>query len=372
LWDLVDDDITDVKFAARVLLSSTLFENGWVRVEEGYGRGGTVYFECKYPALDIVESLIKDVYWQWKEAQIDVRYERGTVKSFRVEIPNILEDGLENVIGRTRPVSESSINESAWWISPKGQEYEIPSFSHQDWIEDQVINKHNPEFLDLAAEHPDWARTKLGFAEKLYDGGLVQNGWIRVEGGGDNPAVEGPVSKLEQIERIINDRFFGKTVSVELKDNNGEQACFNVVTQSDVEEYGLSHMMRAGGGLQEAMENDKFGYKSVRKGYVQNDPNPNVIILDPRYPPNKPDSKLCFNLNYLEAGDKAKLIREIQKYDDKILGIKEAKAFIASTLNKGFYPKGKKLKIRRYQDLISKFPVLKKTIRRYRYQGISR
>lgn len=141
-------------------------------------------------------------------------------------------------------------------------------------------------------------------------------------------------------------------------------------------------------GLDEAMRNREIGYESVRKNYEINDANPHILILDRGYPPNKPDSFLAFNLNYLKSKNLQKLIKRVQVYDDSVVGINDVEKFMSSflkrdteeidkkkmkmssILNKGIYPKGKESKINRYKSLISRFPMLKKTIRRYKYRGI--
>jgi len=128
--------------------------------------------------------------------------------------------------------------------------------------------------------------------------------------------------------------------------------------------------------LDEALQLKKLVYKGTRPEYEIHDGNPNVLILDDDY---KYDghgrSVLGFNLNYLDelsASDKRKLVRSVNKVDNKILDIKGVKAWIRQMLNRGDY-KGfsKDKKIERYKKIIKEFPELKKVIRRYKYDGIS-
>jgi len=125
--------------------------------------------------------------------------------------------------------------------------------------------------------------------------------------------------------------------------------------------------------LNEALKRQKIKYQSVRKNYKIHDPNPDILILDPDYPPDKGDGILAFNLNYLDdltKEEKKKLIKDIQKYDNSILDIKGVKAFLRKIVNIGDYGFDKDTKIKRYRSLVKKFPVLKKIIRHYKKTGI--
>lgn len=128
--------------------------------------------------------------------------------------------------------------------------------------------------------------------------------------------------------------------------------------------------------LDEALQLKKLAYKGTRRDYEIHDGNPNVLILDDDY---KHDSHgrsiLGFNLNYLDelsASDKRKLVRSVNKVDNKILDIKGVKAWMRQILNRGDY-KGfsKDKKIKRYKKIVKEFPELKKIIRRYKYNGIN-
>lgn len=128
--------------------------------------------------------------------------------------------------------------------------------------------------------------------------------------------------------------------------------------------------------LVEALQLKKLAYNGTRKEYDIHDSNPNVLILDNDYKyDGKGRSILGFNLNYLDKlseADKRKLVRSINKLDNKVLDIKGVKAWIRHRFNKGDY-KGLSTdkKIERYKKLIKEFPELKKVIRRYKYEGIT-
>lgn len=129
--------------------------------------------------------------------------------------------------------------------------------------------------------------------------------------------------------------------------------------------------------LDEALRVDKIGYKGTRPWYSIHDDNPNVLVLDDDYDVDgKGRSILGFNLNYLDnlkAADRRNLIKRVNKLDNKILDVKGVKAFVKRVFNKGDY-KGLSVekKKERYEELIKKFPELKKTIRRYKYDGVSK
>lgn len=128
--------------------------------------------------------------------------------------------------------------------------------------------------------------------------------------------------------------------------------------------------------LNEALQLKKLSYNGTRESYDIHDDNPNVLILDDDY---KHDgngrSILGFNLNYLDglsASDKRKLVRSVNKVDNKVLDIKGVKTWARTMFNRGDY-KGlsKSKKIERYKEIVKEFPELRKVIRRYKYNGIS-
>lgn len=125
----------------------------------------------------------------------------------------------------------------------------------------------------------------------------------------------------------------------------------------------------------ESLEVKNISYKGTRKNYTVNDENPNILIIDKDYNVDgHGKSILAINLNYLDSinkKQKKKLINDINVLDNKILNIKGVKAWIRrKVLKKGDYNLSKKDKIKRYKKIISEFPILKKAIRRYKYEGI--
>lgn len=129
--------------------------------------------------------------------------------------------------------------------------------------------------------------------------------------------------------------------------------------------------------LEEALEVKKMSYHGTRDKYDIHDSEPEVLILDPDYNhDSRGRSVLGFNLNYLDkmkTKDKQKFIRKISAADNKNLDLKGVKSWLKARFNKGDYggKLTKRQKIKRYEDLIKKFPELKKIIRRYKYKGIS-
>jgi hypothetical protein len=128
--------------------------------------------------------------------------------------------------------------------------------------------------------------------------------------------------------------------------------------------------------LEEAMQIKGFEYKGTRPWYKIHDKNPNVLVLDYQYDVDGHGrSILGFNLNYLDEKltpkEKAKLIKQIQKKDNKILSIGAVKEWLRSLFNIGDYEdlKADDFK-RRYTEIIREFPLLKKIIRRYKYDGV--
>lgn len=127
--------------------------------------------------------------------------------------------------------------------------------------------------------------------------------------------------------------------------------------------------------LLEALEIKKIKYSGTRKNYKIHDPNPNVLIIDKDYNVDgHGESVLGINLNYLDKlskADKKNLIRDVNKLDNSILKISGIKAWLRSIFSIGDYDLSTDEKIKRYKELIKKFPILKKVIRRYKYDGIS-
>ena len=129
--------------------------------------------------------------------------------------------------------------------------------------------------------------------------------------------------------------------------------------------------------LNEALETHAIGYKGTRPDYQIHDHNPNVLMLDKDYNVDgHGNSVLGFNFNYLNeltAKQKKSLLARINKVDNKVLNINAAKAFLRKLMRKGDY-KGlsKDKKIERYRRLVKDFPELKKVIRRYKYDGITK
>lgn len=125
--------------------------------------------------------------------------------------------------------------------------------------------------------------------------------------------------------------------------------------------------------LSEALQVKKMSYNGTRENYKIHDKNPLVIVLDKQY---RSDSLLGFNINYLDkmkTAEKQKLIRKVSAADNKSLDLKGVKAWFRARFNKGDYGNlTKRQKIKRYEDLVKKFPELKKIIRRYKHSGIAR
>lgn len=123
--------------------------------------------------------------------------------------------------------------------------------------------------------------------------------------------------------------------------------------------------------LCEALQLKKLSYIGTRDNYEIHDKNPVVIVLDKQY---KSDSVLGFNINYLDkmkTAEKQKLIRKVSAADNKSLDLKGVKAWFRARFNKGDYSNlTKRQKIKRYEDLVKKFPELKKVIRRYKHKGL--
>ncbi len=129
--------------------------------------------------------------------------------------------------------------------------------------------------------------------------------------------------------------------------------------------------------LDEALRLDKIGYKGTRAWYSIHDDNPNVLVLDDNYDVDgNGRSILGFNLNYLDklkASDRRNLIKRVNKLDNKILDIKGIKAFVKGLFNKGDYKNlSVEKKKERYEKIMKQFPELKRTIRRYKYDGVSK
>lgn len=124
--------------------------------------------------------------------------------------------------------------------------------------------------------------------------------------------------------------------------------------------------------LDEALKIKSIDYSGTRAHYNIHDKNPHLIILDPKY---KDDSYLAFNTNYLDSlskKEKAAFEKKINEFDNKILGVKGFKSWLKSQFNIGEYKLSKDKKIERYKKIVSKFPELKKIIRRYKYSGMKK
>ena len=72
----------------------------------------------------------------------------------------------------------------------------------------------------------------------------------------------------------------------------------------------------------------------------------------------------------MNAVQQKKLVKDIQKYDNKILDIKGVKSVIKNLFNKGYYSLDVKDKKMRYNKIIQKYPFLTKTIRHYKTKNI--
>lgn len=129
--------------------------------------------------------------------------------------------------------------------------------------------------------------------------------------------------------------------------------------------------------LEEALEIRDIKYSGSRKKYKINDPNPSVLIIDKDYNVDgNGNSILGINLNYLDKlgkADKKELLRDINKLDNKILNITGIKAWLRSKFGRGDYDDlTTDERIKRYKTIIGKFPILKKAIRRYKHEAISK
>lgn len=116
--------------------------------------------------------------------------------------------------------------------------------------------------------------------------------------------------------------------------------------------------------LLEALARRKFRYQNYKK-----DPSPDVLILDPNYD----GDVLGFNLNYLNSLSKAekdRLLKDIQTLDNSVVDIGKFKRFVQQLFRKGHYKIPDSKKIRRYKELVRRFPALRKIIRRYKRNAI--
>ena len=126
--------------------------------------------------------------------------------------------------------------------------------------------------------------------------------------------------------------------------------------------------------LDEALKRKGFGYTSINPNYILSDLDPDVLVLDPDYPPEKKDGILAFNLHYLDTLDSKELkkfIKDVQTLDDDVVDLEGIKKFIKKALNVGHYPKDKDTKIMRYEALVANFPILKRIIRHYKKKNIA-
>jgi hypothetical protein len=129
--------------------------------------------------------------------------------------------------------------------------------------------------------------------------------------------------------------------------------------------------------LNEAMQIKGFEYKGTRPHYKIHDKHPNVLVLDYQYNVDGHGRSIMgFNLNYLDdltKKEKQKLIKQVQKKDNKILDIGAIKAWLRAMFNEGDYEDlSDDKKKERYTELIKEFPLLKKIIRRYKYDGVKK
>jgi hypothetical protein len=126
--------------------------------------------------------------------------------------------------------------------------------------------------------------------------------------------------------------------------------------------------------LSEAMEVQTFGYGGTRPDYEINDNHPSVLIIDKDYNiDGNGKSVLGFNLNYLDSmsqKEKRRLVSKVNKVDNKIQDLNAIKSWLRSILNAGDYEISGAKKLKRYKEVVKKFPELKKAIRRYKYTGI--
>ena len=129
--------------------------------------------------------------------------------------------------------------------------------------------------------------------------------------------------------------------------------------------------------LSEALETRKIGYEGSRPDYQIHDYTPNVLTIDKAYNVDgNGNSVLGFNLNYLDklsAKEKKQLIKRVNELDNKILNIGAIKGWLKILFNRGDYEGlTTDKKIERYQEIVKKFPELKKIIRRYKHSAITK
>jgi hypothetical protein len=121
--------------------------------------------------------------------------------------------------------------------------------------------------------------------------------------------------------------------------------------------------------INEAYSRYNINYEGTREDYQIHDDDPYIIALDKHYNVDgKGDSILAINLHYYE-GDVKKMINDINKFDDESgffayeLKLKAKKLLGMNTKDEA------DMRIKRYQSLVARFPILKKFIRRYKYTG---
>jgi len=129
--------------------------------------------------------------------------------------------------------------------------------------------------------------------------------------------------------------------------------------------------------LSEALETKKIGYLGSRPDYQVHDYNPSVLTIDKAYNVDgNGESVLGFNLNYLDnlsEKEKKQLVKKVNQLDNKIINVGAIKGWLRALFNTGDYD-GLSIdkKVERYQEIVKKFPQLKKIIRRYKKSAIVR
>jgi len=128
--------------------------------------------------------------------------------------------------------------------------------------------------------------------------------------------------------------------------------------------------------LSEALKQKNIRYLGTRENYKIHDLEPHILIIDDDYNVDgNGKSILAFNLDYLDhmsKKQKQNLVNRINKLDNKITDVSSIKGWLMGLFNQGNYGLTKNKKIKRYREIIEKFPELKKVVRRYKYRGIEK
>jgi hypothetical protein len=122
--------------------------------------------------------------------------------------------------------------------------------------------------------------------------------------------------------------------------------------------------------LNESFPRYKLQYVGTRPNYKIHDKNPYVLCIDKKYNVDgHGESILGINLNYFK-GDKPKLIKDINKTDNKagFMGF-NAKLNFRKFLKKETEKWEAEERKRRYVNLIGNYPFLGEFIRRYKLSG---